>query len=127
MATRILRIFIVLVVAVGLFGFVQAPTATAAVRPASYKGQITFYDEAGKQMVVNGKDGDRPFFVGNARIKGAIHLNENVLVRYSNKLVNGEMVATSVKVVEPRVSMKFHEAGDPDTTNGYGVQENPGN
>ena len=103
MITRVSIMVIVLAVAVGLLASVQVvPTASAAMRHESYKGQITYYDEAGKHMVVSGIKGEMPFWVGDARIEGAIHLNEHVVVKYSDKRVNGEMVAYSVKVMEPR-------------------------
>ena len=84
MEAKILTILMALVVALGVLGFVQAPTAFAAVGNGSYKGQITSYDCAAKQMVISGEDGERPFFVGNARIVGTINLKENVLVTYSD-------------------------------------------
>ncbi len=99
MAVRISTMAIVLVVALALFGFVQAPTASAAAGQESYKGKVTFYDEAGKQMTVDGKDGVKPFFVGNAKIDGKIDLNKMVVVNYPGKIVNGENVASSVKVI----------------------------
>jgi hypothetical protein len=63
--------------------------------------------------------------VSQAVMTGTVQPNLTVTVKYGTK--DGRMVASSVKVAERRLSMIGFEAGDPDTTNGHGVQTNPGN
>lgn len=106
---------IVLAVAFTLVGFVQAPVSSAALWHHTYKGQVTSYDKAANTVVINGKKGDMTFDVSKATTNGMIRPNERVVVSYNKK--NGEMVASSVKVVEPKAMKK--ETGSSETHGGY--------
>jgi hypothetical protein len=96
MMVRFSTLFIALVVAFTLVGFVQVPGASAAVFHHSYKGQVTSYDRTDRTLVVSGKKGEKAFDLSRAKMNGTIRPNEQVVVKYSNR--DGKMVASSVKV-----------------------------
>jgi hypothetical protein len=76
-------------------------------------------------IVVNGADGEKNFDLFNAGVAGTVGPYRTVCVSYTEN--NGRMIASSVKVIDPRVSMNYFVAGNPDTIDEYGVLRNPGN
>lgn len=101
MVARISMVFMALVVAVALFGFVQAPVASAAIWHHTYKGQVVSYDRTANTLIVAGKDGQRSFDLSKATVNGQLRPNENVVVKYDKK--NGEMLASSVDIAKARM------------------------
>jgi hypothetical protein len=68
----------------------------------TYTGQVVSVDPTGSSIVVNGKEGERTFDVSKAATAGKIQAQQNVSVQYTE--TDGRMIASVVKVVQPRVS-----------------------
>ena len=113
MIARLSMVFVALVVTLTLVGLVQVQTGNAALWHHSYKGQVTSYDKAGNTIVINGKEGEKTFDLSRAKVDGTIRRNETAEVKYDEK--GGQMVASSVKVLEPRAGMER-------TDRGYGTE-----
>jgi hypothetical protein len=119
MIARLSMMFVVLVVALTLVSLVQVQTGNAALWHHSYKGQVSSYDKAGNTVVINGKEGEKTFDLSSAKVDGTIRRNDTAEVKYDNK--DGQMVASSVKVLEPRAGMEKADRGygtDMDRSHG---------
>jgi hypothetical protein len=109
MMVKIPAVFVALLFALSLVGFVQVPTVSAAVLHHTYEGTVSSYDPSGNTLVVTGKDGERTFDLSNAKIKGNIRDNADVAVRYSDQ--NGQLVASSVKAQDRNREYGLNEYG----------------
>ena len=126
MNTRLTMMFMILVLALGVLGFVQANGASAAMMNHTYRGDVVSYDRTANMLTVQGKYGERTFDISNAETSGVINRNERVLVKYSE--ANGQMVASSVEVIRPHAEMGATEPGtrnQRDWGAGYGPSTGP--